>query len=186
MNNLTFKAVDKSNWDDLEKLFESRGGPHSCWCMVWRNMDKGKDRSKKSDKKSSLKTYVDNKLPIGLLCYDNYDPIAWCSIAPRDTYRKLGGIKKLKNVWSLVCFFVKREYRKKGLIKKLIEQAELYAKKNGAEYIEAYPVEKESPSYRFMGFKKTFKDLGFEFKQKAGNRRNVMIKGLDNKSTTMY
>lgn len=178
MNKLKFTAVDKSNWKDLEKLFESRGGPHSCWCMVWRNMDEGKDRTKKNDKKESLKSYIGKGVPVGLLCYDNFEPIAWCSIAPRNSYRELGGIKELNNVWSLVCFFVKREYRNNGLIKELIKQAEKYAKSNGAEYIEAYPVEKESPSYRFMGFKSSFEDVDYEFKQKAGKRRNVMVKKI--------
>ena len=79
-------------------------------------------------------------------------------------------------VWSLVCFYVKKEYRRKGLVKKLIDKSVEYAKKNGADYIEAYPVERESPSYRFMGFTPTFETSGFEFQQKAGKRRNVMIK----------
>jgi hypothetical protein len=33
---LTFRAVGRDSWRDLERLFESRGGPKSCWCMVWR------------------------------------------------------------------------------------------------------------------------------------------------------
>jgi hypothetical protein len=40
--------------------------------------------------------------------------------------------------------------------------------------VEAYPVDPESPSYRFMGFKPIFDKLGFEFKHKAGQRRYVM------------
>ena len=48
-DDLTFKAVDQHNWKDLEKLFESRGGPHNCWCMVWRKKE-GKDISKKEGK----------------------------------------------------------------------------------------------------------------------------------------
>jgi len=33
---LAFREVDHSNWDDFEQLFAARGGPNSCWCMVWR------------------------------------------------------------------------------------------------------------------------------------------------------
>ncbi len=47
-------------------------------------------------------------------------------------------------------------------------------KKNGAKYLEAYPVEKNSPSYKFMGFTSMFKKIGFTFVKKAGTRRNVM------------
>ena len=80
----------------------------------------------------------------------------------------------MKNVWSIVCFFIKKEFRDKGLIDWLIENAKKYARKNGAKYLEAYPVDIDSPSYRFMGFIKTFKKAGFNFVKKTGTRRNVM------------
>jgi GNAT superfamily N-acetyltransferase len=174
MSTLFYKPVDKSNWTDLEKLFESKGGPHNCWCMVWRNMNEGADRVNKGDKKESLKNYVDCEIPVGLLCYQNEEPIGWCSIAPRESYRELSGDSTLTNVWSLVCFFIKREYRQQGLTEELIKQAILYAKENGAKYVEAYPVDPDSPSYRFMGFKPTFEKMNFDFKHKAGQRRYVM------------
>ncbi len=88
MKYLIYKPVDKSNWKDLEGLFECKGGPHNCWCMVWRHMEEGTDRAKKADKKASLEYYVDNEKPVGLLCYHNSEAIAWCSIAPRESYRK--------------------------------------------------------------------------------------------------
>lgn len=171
---LLYVPVDKSNWTDLETLFESKGGPHNCWCIVWRNMEEGKDRSNKTDKKDSLKKYVEKKSPIGLLCKNNSEPIAWCSIAPRNSYRELQGDSTLDNVWSLVCFFIKREYRQKGITEELIKEAIKYAKANGAKYVEAYPVDPDSPSYRFMGFKPLFDKMGFDFKYKVGQRRNVM------------
>jgi hypothetical protein len=62
MTELKYLPVDQSNWTDLEKLFESKGGPHNCWCMVWRNMDEGTDRANKADKKASLKNYVANQM----------------------------------------------------------------------------------------------------------------------------
>jgi hypothetical protein len=49
-----------------------------------------------------------------------------------------------------------------------------YAKDNGAAYVEAYPVDPKSPSYRFMDFKLIFDKFEFDFKHKAGQRRYVM------------
>jgi len=174
MTTFRFVPVNKLNWPDLERLFESKGGPHHCWCMVWRNMNTGTDRTNKADKKASLKSYVDHEFPVGLLCYDNSEPIAWCSIAPRESYRNLSGDISISDVWSLVCFFIKREYRQKGLSEEFIRESIKYAKDNGAKYIEAYPVDIESTSYRFMGFKPTFDKMGFDFRHKAGQRRYVM------------
>ena len=34
---LAFHPVTQDRWPDMEQLFESRGGPHPCWCMVWRD-----------------------------------------------------------------------------------------------------------------------------------------------------
>ena len=171
---LTYRPVDTNTWDDLEKFFEAKGGPHFCWCMVWRPMAQELSRSKKADKKAALKSSVDCGEPVGILAYSDSEPVAWCSIAPRSSYRDLSGDPSLDGVWSLVCFFIKRAYRGRGLTAKLIEAAVNYARENGARYVEAYPVTPDSPSYRFMGYTRTFQRLGFELRGKAGLRRNVM------------
>lgn len=168
------KPVDKNNWKDFETLFKSKGGPSYCWCMAWRmTKDELKDNNSISRKKF-IKQRVWSKTPIGLLAYVDNETIAWCSIAPRETYQRLGGDEHLEDVWSIACFFIKREYRDQGLIDLLIENAKIYAKKNGAKYLESYPVDPDSPSYRFMGFIQTFEKANFNFVKKAGTRRNVM------------
>jgi len=174
MAELSYAPVGQFNWTDFEKLFESKGGPHHCWCMVWRNLNEGTSRANKTDKKKSMKAYVDQQRPVGLLCYAGLDAVGWCSIAPRESYRDLSGENALKKVWSLTCFFIKKEYRQQGISAELIKQAIQYAKANGANYVEAYPVDPESPSYRFMGFRPVFEKLGFTVKGKAGRRRYVM------------
>jgi hypothetical protein len=60
----------------------------------------------------------------------------------------------------------------------LIEAAADYAKRNGATVLEAYPVDPDSPSYRFMGFVPTFEAAGFEEIGRAGTRRHVMSRSL--------
>jgi GNAT superfamily N-acetyltransferase len=172
---IKIKPVEKSNWRDFETLFSSKGGPGYCWCMAWRmNKDELKSNNS-SNRKKFIKQRVWSETPIGLLAYINNEPIAWCSIAPRETYQRLGGDETLENVWSIACFYIKREFRDHGLIDQLIASAKEYAKGNGAKYVEAYPVEPDSPSYRFMGFVKTFEKAGFSFVKKAGTRRHVMI-----------
>jgi len=121
-------------------------------------------------------------IPIGLLGYSDGEPVAWCSIAPRATYRNLGGLTSTsespEEVWSLVCFFIRREFRGKGLTKRIIEAAVKHAAKHGAKVVEAYPVEPGSPSYRFMGYLPTFSAAGFHEVGRAGIRRRVMRREL--------
>jgi hypothetical protein len=33
---IIIRPVARNNWTDFEALFESKGGPSYCWCMVWR------------------------------------------------------------------------------------------------------------------------------------------------------
>ena len=172
-----FYPVDRDRWQDFERFFESKGSPHYCWCMVWRNY-RNRDKSTKSEKKLAIKKFVEDQIPIGLLGYHNNEPIAWCSIAPRESYKNLSGDESLQKVWSLVCFFIKKDYRNQGMTKRLLKEAIAYARKNGARYLEAYPVAPDSPSYGFMGYRQVFERAGFEFVKKAGSRRNVMIKEI--------
>jgi len=175
--NLEYQVVRRENWSDFENFFECKGSPHYCWCMAWRTNENKKSIPGKSGKKLSIKRRVDEGVPIGLLAYLDKTPIAWCSIAPRKTHRALGGDDSKNNVWSLTCFFIKREFRRKGVASKLLMAAISYARDSGAKYVEAYPVDPEfkSASYRFMGFIPMFEKIGFQYIKKAGTRRNVML-----------
>ena len=121
---LTFHEVNVERWPDLVRLFEARGGPSHCWCMVWRGMPAGAARRARSGKRAALETRVAAAVPIGILGYDGVEPVAWCSIAPRETYRPLGGPHGPDDgtgaVWSLVCFFVPRRLRGRGITPQLI------------------------------------------------------------------
>lgn len=138
-------------------------------------------RSDSASRKAAFTRRVKQGVPVGILGYLDGKPIAWCSIAPRSTYRNLGGAAEMpgENVWSLVCFFVMREYRSQGICLRLIEAAAEYARKRGATAIEAYPVDPDSPSCRFMGFVGTFKKAGFAEVGRAGTRRHVMRLSLE-------
>ena len=113
---------------------------------------------------------------IGWLGYLGGEPIAWCSVRPRETFRKLKDSQPDDDgpVWSVTCFFVRRDYRRRGLSAKLLAAAADFARKRGARISEAYPVDAGSPSYRFMGFLPLFKGHGFQEVGQAGSRRHVV------------
>jgi GNAT superfamily N-acetyltransferase len=178
---MTFRPVTPARWSDLEDLFESRGGPKYCWCMAWRATSE-RHRLSGTQRKAVLKRSVKDRIPIGILGYIDGAPVAWCSIAPRPTYRTLGGPENPNEnpdkIWSLVCFFVKRDLRGKGVMTQLLDAAITQAKKKGAKIVEAYPVNEDSPSYRFMGFVPSFEATGFRHVGRAGSRRHVMRKTI--------
>jgi GNAT superfamily N-acetyltransferase len=179
MGRLAFRPVDRSNWPDMVRLFEERGGPKHCWCSVWRPLTSVDRRQGGPKKKAAMRRRVKAGIPVGILGYSGDRPVAWCSIAPRETYRPLGGSESpAESVWCVVCFFVPRSLRGRGITRRLLAAAEGYARRNGATLIEAYPVDADSPSYRFMGFRKLFAAAGYREVGRAGRRRHVVQKRL--------
>ncbi|MFO1183362.1 MAG: GNAT family N-acetyltransferase [Bauldia sp.] len=174
---LAFRPVDTVTWPDLVRLFESPGGPKHCWCMVWRRSAAEAKQREGAARRAMLEARVARGDPIGLVGTLADEPVAWVSIAPRETYRPLGAADDLppgERVWSLVCFFLKRKHRGEGRVAELIAAAVAEAKARGATLVEAYPVEPDAPSYRFMGFVPSFAAAGFTPAGRAGTRRHVM------------
>ncbi|MBN1206991.1 MAG: GNAT family N-acetyltransferase [Myxococcaceae bacterium] len=179
---LVFREVTPDRWKDFARLFERRGGPSYCWCMAWRATGPEARKTDKASKKAAMSKRVRGGVPVGLLGYLGDEPMAWCSIAPRETYRPLGGPEEPSQpgaVWSLACFFIDRRLRGQGVTRQLIAAAVAHAKAQGASVVEAYPVDPDSPSYRFMGFVPTFRQVGFQEVGLAGTRRHVMRLTLD-------
>ncbi len=103
----------------------------------------------------------------------------WCSIAPRVTYQALERYRALPPiddtpVWSVVCFFVDRRFRGQGVTLGLLKAAVAYARSQGAQVVEGYPVEPESGLYTYMGSPSTFLKAGFRDVTPAGQSRRVM------------
>ena len=173
---LTFRDVDAETWGDMRALFEGRGGPKYCWCLVWRPKPKGVSKFSNDERRAVLYGFVARGVPIGFLAYDDGEPVAWCSLGPRSEHARLGGPGETDDasVWSLTCFFIRRSHRGQGVSRLLIGEAVSRARKAGAQVLEAYPVDADSPSYRFMGFVPVFAGEGFTPVARAGTRRHVM------------
>ena len=176
---LAIKEVTSSTWKDFERLFESKGAPSYCWCMVWRSSAEEAKHNDNAHRKKGMRQRVHDGTPVGLLGYLEDEPVAWCSIAPRVTFPRL--VKNAQpedRVWSITCFFVVRPHRRAGITRKLIAAAIAQARKQGARLVEAYPVDEDSPSYRFMGFVPVFEQAGFIEIGTQGTRRHVMHKAI--------
>jgi len=179
---LEIRPVDAALWPDLEAFFEARGGPHFCWCMAWRpkpaEVRDLRGAARKAALKDALAGQVRRGEPVGVLGYANGLPVAWCSIAPKAGYRRLGGPPETEveggAIWAIACFFIRRDRRGQGLMTAMLAGAVAEARRRGAAAIEAYPVDRDAPSYRFMGFVDVFRRAGFHETGRAGHRRHVM------------
>ncbi|MER8612696.1 GNAT family N-acetyltransferase [Mesorhizobium sp. M1216] len=175
LSKVRFTEVMQSTRADFENLFEQPGGPKYCWCMAWRNLDR-REHVENDEKKRAMMALIDAGTPVGIVAQINGRTVGWCSVAPRETYRRLSRQQddSEMGIWSIVCFYVPRALRGGGLASALLDAAIDHAFAKGARMIEAYPVDDASPSYSFMGFRGMVVARGFREIGIAGSRRHVM------------
>lgn len=175
MPDLRFAEVTTVTQVDFERLFDARGGPRYCWCMAWRDMP-NRQHATNDERKQEMTALIKAGTPVGIIAYSEGEPAGWCSVAPRETYRKLSPKQddSEARIWSIVCFYVPRAWRGSGFATALLDAAVKHAFAKGARTIEAYPVDQASPSYRFMGFREMFAAAGFCETGTAGSRRHIM------------
>lgn len=167
---LEFYPLTSDRWMDFERLFGKNGACGGCWCMWWRlKRSEFAERAGQKNKRM-MKRIVDSGEIPGLLAYVNRNPVGWCSVSPREAYPVLERSPTLKKIddkpaWSVVCFFLTRGYRRKGLMASLLKAAVEYAEKNGAKIVEGYPIDPKnrpmSGSEGFTGVISAFRKVGF-------------------------
>jgi GNAT superfamily N-acetyltransferase len=81
-------------------------------------------------------------------------------------------------VWSVVCFFVAREHRGRGLSIALLRTAVALAARHGARVVEGYPVEpragRTGDAFVWTGLASTFARAGFREVARRSPTRPVM------------
>ena len=166
MPSLEVRPVTKRNWKDYARLFEARGSPHYCWCTPYRFRDAAE--MDHEEKKGAMRGLVHEATPIGVLAYDDGEPVGWCSIAPRETYVKLERSRTMPRVtapetstWTVLCFFVPRAARRKGVASALLRGAIAYARAEGAAEVEGYPFDTSGISSTHRGHSRVFAAAGF-------------------------
>lgn len=170
-------------WHDLETLFGPRGATGGCWCMFFRLRQTEFDQQKGEGNRLALQAIVNAGQVPGLLAYDEDKPVGWCSVAPREDFSRLARSRLFQPVddlptWSIVCFFVARPYRRRGLAVALLRAAAAYAHRHGARAIEGYPVDTRSSTapdvFVYTGTASAFLEAGFIEVARRSETRPVM------------
>ncbi|HZA26589.1 MAG TPA: GNAT family N-acetyltransferase [Actinomycetota bacterium] len=176
------RPVTPDRWDDLVALFGDRG-VSGCWCMWWRLSSAEFERRHGAGTRRALKGLVDRGRVPGLLAYLEGRPVGWVSVAPREEFGRVERSRHLRPVddqpvWSIVCFYIDRGSRGRGVGSALLRGAVRYAAEKGAEVVEAYPVDpkgKKIPSAElYTGTVEMFRAAGFEVAADRGGRRRIM------------
>lgn len=157
-------------WADLEALFGPRGAYGGCWCMWWRLTGREFGQGAGEGNRRAMEALVGSGQVPGLLAYADGRPVGWCSVGPREAFGRIERSRVLKRVddrpvWSIVCFYVGRGWRGRGLVAALLEAAVDYAAAQGAQAVEGYPLaprqDRVPAMYAFRGLVANFERAGF-------------------------
>lgn len=142
------RPLTPERWPDLEVLFRSAAWPSHCWCMEPRCDGRQFRRNWGEGNRAALRKLAGQR-PTGLLAYCDSIAVGWCAVAPKKDYtrferswiaRPVEGAEPPEGTWSVVCFFIHRGYRRKGVAKLLLAGAVKFAAEHGAPAIEGYPL----------------------------------------------
>lgn len=155
--------------------------------MMWRLPRKAFDAMDKTGRKAAMSGHFAGEVAPGLLAYDGEAPVGWCAVAPREAYPRLAASRVAKAVdtlpvWSVTCFYVAANYRRKGVSLALLHGACQFVADQGGETLEGYPIAPPRASYpavyAWVGLESVFKTAGFQEVARRTPTRPVMRKHL--------
>jgi GNAT superfamily N-acetyltransferase len=158
--------------------------------MWWRFKTSEFNRQKGEGNRKALKRIVDSGEIPGILAYADDQPAGWCSVGRRESYLKLERSQVLgrvddKPVWSIVCFFVAKPFRHRGLTASLLKSAIAYVERQGGKIIEGYPAEpkegKIPDPFAYTGLASAFRKTGFVEVLRRSETRPIMRYTIEKK-----
>ena len=158
-----------ARWADFAKLFGKNGACAGCWCLWWRLPRAQWLAQKGKGNRQAMQALVKSGQPTGVLAYVAGRVAGWCAVAPRADFSRLANSRVLqpvddKPVWSVTCFFVAREFRRRGVTVALLAAAANFARGHGATWLEGYPTEpaRDQPdAFVFTGLASAFRKTKF-------------------------
>jgi GNAT superfamily N-acetyltransferase len=187
---IAVRPVTADRWDDLAELFGPQGAYSGCWCMFFRTTSSEFADGNAANRRRMTDLVSEGACP-GLLAYgDGEQPVGWVSVAPRSEYGRIvrspvvgpGRGPVEERVWSIVCFYVPKAHRRRGIARALLDGAVDHAARNGASSVEAYPrdpsVSEVTAAGLYVGDLDWFLDAGFEEVERRKAARPIVQRRL--------
>ncbi len=185
---LEVRPLTADRWEEFERLFGPRGACGGCWCMWFRLTRREFDAGKGEGNRRAMAELVAAGRVPGILAYDGDEPVGWCSVAPRQEFSRLERSRILakvddETVWSVVCLFVPREHRGRGVARRLLEAAVEHVRASEGRIVEGYAVEPKQgrmpDAFAYHGPAAAFLAAGFTEVARRSPTRPIMRRRLD-------
>ena len=183
-DDLTVRGLTLETWDAFAALVEKHNGVWGgCWCVYFH--PDGPERGQGADANRVLKRrLVEEGRAHAALVFDGDAAVGWCEYGtpeelPSIYHRKqYDADRDLLPDYRLTCFFIDRDYRRRGVATVSLHGAVDLIARAGGGVVEAYPRDtqgkKMSGSHLYNGTRTQFEKAGFEFVRPKGQFNCVM------------
>jgi len=107
---------------------------------------------------------VDNGIMRGYLAFEHGNVIGWCNAGDKSSFSRPDVVQTPeRDVISITCFVIQKEYRGKGVAQKLLERVIKDAKTHKKKILEAYPRRRSQSEFgNFNGPWSMYEKHGFK------------------------
>ena len=184
MSEYAIRPLDTTTWDAFVQLAERHNGVWGgCWCTwfhpAWA--EKGESSAGNRDHKERL---VHEGRAHAALVFDGEVAVGWCQYGSPDELPSIyhlkeynAGLDKAPD-YRITCFFIDRNYRRKGVAAVALHGALDLIAKAGGGVVEAYPQDTQgkrtSGSFLYNGTRTLFEKAGFSYDRPKGKNHCVM------------
>lgn len=169
------RPLTPERWGDFETVFGPQGACYGCWCTAFKIPAFVRTVMEDEEKKEFMRARVEAGPPPGLIGYLGEVPFAWVQACPRAELPQWNSERTVSRpldpadavnprLWSVSCFFTVSKYRGKGFSHRMLEAAIDFARDNGAEILEACPMDQAKRAKSiglFVGSTRVFAAAGF-------------------------
>ncbi len=193
---LRIVPANEASCEDLQAVFGTRGAAAFCRCQRYKLKPKEafskfpvEERALRLRQQTSCGDPASTKTS-GLVAYLGDEPVGWCAVEPRTAFEGLLRVYRVPwegrseekadgGVWAVTCIFVRAGYRKRGISYELASAAVDFARRRGAQALEAYPMltapgQDISWDEIHVGTQRVFEDAGLGEVSHPSKRRVVM------------
>jgi ribosomal protein S18 acetylase RimI-like enzyme len=184
------KPLEPSTWSDFAALVERHNGVWGgCWC-TWFHQTHAEKKQRQSTENNCdfKKRLVDEGKAHAALVFDGNVAVGWCQFGtpeelPNIYHRKEyeADLERLPD-YRLTCFFVDKNYRRKGVAEVALRGALDLIAQAGGGVVEVYPHDtqgkKVSSSFLYNATRSLFERAGFRYERSKGTKNCVMSKTI--------
>ena len=184
MSEYTIRPLGPETWNAFAALTAKHNGVWGgCWCTWFHTFYAEKEHTAEGN--CALKERLVNEgRAHAALVFDDGAAVAWCQYGspdelPNIKFRKEYevGLNELPT-YRLTCFFVDKNYRRKGVAAVALRGALDLIAQAGGGVVETYPQDtrgkKTSASYLYNATRSLFEQAGFSYERPVGKNHCVM------------